>query len=109
MRGYRGDEERTAEAMRDGFYRTGDVASQDADGYVTYVGRADDVFKASDYRISPFERESVLIEVLGADRAEALRSPARGPGPLSRRVRAWDGIVHVGDLGSRFGDLGDEG
>jgi acyl-CoA synthetase (AMP-forming)/AMP-acid ligase II len=109
MRGYRGDEERTAEAMRDGFYRTRDVASQDADGYVTYVGRADDVFKAGDYRISPFERESVLIEVLGADRAEALRRPARGPGPLSRRVRAWDGIVHVGDLGSRFGDLGDEG
>ena len=43
-------------------YRTGDVAQRDADGYYTYVGRADDVFKASDYRISPFELESVLIE-----------------------------------------------
>lgn len=44
------------------YYRTGDVASRDAEGWFTYVGRADDVFKASDYRISPFELESVLIE-----------------------------------------------
>jgi acetyl-CoA synthetase len=43
-------------------YRTGDVASRDAGGYLTYVGRSDDVFKAADYRISPFELESVLIE-----------------------------------------------
>ena len=43
-------------------YRTGDVMSRDADGYFTFVGRADDVFKASDYRISPFELESALIE-----------------------------------------------
>ena len=43
-------------------YRTGDVMSRDADGYLTFVGRGDDVFKASDYRISPFELESALIE-----------------------------------------------
>jgi acetyl-CoA synthetase len=43
-------------------YRTGDVATRDAAGNFTYVGRADDVFKASDYRISPFELESVLVE-----------------------------------------------
>jgi len=43
-------------------YRTGDVMSKDADGYYTFVGRADDVFKASDYRISPFELESALVE-----------------------------------------------
>ena len=48
--------------MRDGHYHTGDVAVRDADGYITYVGRADDVFKSSDYRISPFELESALIE-----------------------------------------------
>jgi acetyl-CoA synthetase len=62
MTGYLGDPERTAEAMADGFYHTGDVATQDADGYITYVGRTDDVFKASDYKISPFELESALIE-----------------------------------------------
>jgi acetyl-CoA synthetase len=62
MVGYRDDAERNAEAMAGGYYHTGDVASRDSDGYITYVGRADDVFKASDYRISPFELESVLIE-----------------------------------------------
>jgi len=62
MVGYRDDAERNAEAMLGGRYHTGDVASRDEDGYITYVGRADDVFKASDYRISPFELESVLIE-----------------------------------------------
>src|SRR5690606_18336246 len=61
MVGYRDDADRTAESTRGGFYRTGDVATVDSDGYITYVGRADDVFKASDYRISPFELESVLI------------------------------------------------
>lgn len=62
MLGYKDDPERNAEVMRDGVYRTGDVASRDENGYITYVGRSDDVFKASDYRISPFELESVLIE-----------------------------------------------
>ncbi|MFD8481151.1 AMP-binding protein [Kitasatospora sp. NPDC059673] len=75
MRGYRGDPERTADAMRDGHYRTGDVAAQDADGYITYVGRADDVFKASDYRISPFELESVLIEHPAVAEAAVVPSP----------------------------------
>jgi acetyl-CoA synthetase len=66
MVGYADDAERNAEAgltgEPGGHYRTGDVASRYAEGYITYVGRADDVFKASDYRISPFELESVLIE-----------------------------------------------
>jgi acyl-coenzyme A synthetase/AMP-(fatty) acid ligase len=43
MTGYRGDEERAAEAMRGGYYHTGDVASRDAEGYLTYIGRTDDV------------------------------------------------------------------
>lgn len=62
MVGYIDNPDKTAEVMRDGYYRTGDTAARDADGYLTFVGRADDVFKASDYRISPFELESVMIE-----------------------------------------------
>ncbi len=62
MAEYIGDPEKTAEACRDGFFHTGDIASRDADGIVSYVGRTDDVFKASDYKISPFEVESVLLE-----------------------------------------------
>ena len=75
MRGYRDDEQRTAEVMRNGFYHTGDVASRDSDGYITYVGRSDDVFKASDYRISPFELESVLIEHPAVAEAAVVPSP----------------------------------
>ena len=62
MSGYRDDPHRNAEALSGGYYHTGDVATLDDDGYITYVGRTDDVFKASDYKISPFELESVLIE-----------------------------------------------
>lgn len=75
MTGYHGDAARTAEAMADGYYRTGDVGSVDADGYITYVGRADDVFKASDYRISPFELESVLLEHESVAEAAVVPSP----------------------------------
>ena len=75
MPGYQGDDTRTADAMRGGWYRTGDVARRDADGSITYVGRADDVFKASDYRISPFELESVLIEHPAVAEAAVVPSP----------------------------------
>ncbi len=75
MTGYTGDPDRAAAAMRDGYYHTGDVASRDGDGYITYVGRTDDVFKASDYRISPFELESVLIEHEAVAEAAVVPSP----------------------------------
>jgi acetyl-CoA synthetase len=75
MPGYADAPEKNAEVMRDGFYRTGDVASRDAEGYITYVGRADDVFKASDYRISPFELESLLIEHPAVAEAAVVPSP----------------------------------
>jgi acetyl-CoA synthetase len=77
MTGYRDEPERNDDAMRAGFYHTGDVASCDDDGYITYVGRADDVFKASDYRISPFELESVLIEHPAVAEAAVVPSPDR--------------------------------
>lgn len=60
--GYYGDAAKNAETFRDGYYHTGDIAERDEDGYLTYIGRSDDVFKASDYRLSPFELESVVIE-----------------------------------------------
>ncbi|WP_281356542.1 AMP-binding protein [Amycolatopsis anabasis] len=77
MVGYADDDERTATAFAGGYYHTGDVGSVDEDGYVTYVGRTDDVFKASDYRISPFELESVLLEHDAV--AEAAVVPAPDP------------------------------
>ena len=75
MVGYADAPEKTAEVMRAGHYHTGDVAQRDAEGYITYVGRADDVFKASDYRISPFELESVLIEHPAVAEAAVVPSP----------------------------------
>jgi acetyl-CoA synthetase len=106
MTGYQDDPERDAEAMRGGFYHSGDVATSDSDGYITYVGRTDDVFKASDYRISPFELESVLIEHPAIAEAAVVPSPdpirlavpkayvilagAAAPGPeLARDIMAF--------------------
>lgn len=62
MVGYADDGARTREALGGDYYRTGDEARRDEDGYFHFVGRGDDVFKSSDYRISPFELESVLVE-----------------------------------------------
>ena len=92
MTGYRDDPELTAEVTRGGYYHTGDVAARDADGYITYVGRTDDVFKASDYRISPFELESVLIE--HPDVAEAAVVPS--PDPLRLAVPKAFVILRTG-------------
>ena len=74
MQGYQ-DEGGGILALRQSVYRTGDVATIDDDGYLTYVGRADDVFKSSDYRISPFELESALIEHPAVAEAAVIPSP----------------------------------
>ena len=75
MAGYAGDDEKTQAALGGTYYRTSDVARRDADGYLWYVGRADDVFKASDYRISPFELESALLEHPAVAEAAVVPSP----------------------------------
>ncbi|HZK88635.1 MAG TPA: AMP-binding protein [Stellaceae bacterium] len=74
MQGYQGDDGAVL-PVAGAAYRTGDVALRDADGYFTYVGRADDVFKAADYRISPFELESALIEHVAVAEAAVVPSP----------------------------------
>jgi acetyl-CoA synthetase len=107
MTGYRGDRERNAQAMAGGYYHTGDVAARDADGYITYIGRTDDVFKASDYKISPFELESVLIEHPAVAEAAVVPAPdsvrlavpkayiALAPGYAPTRETAHDILQHA--------------
>ncbi len=75
MDGYVDDPERMAAATAGGFYRTGDEATIDGDGYIHFVGRGDDVFKSSGYRISPFELESVLVEHDAVAEAAVVPSP----------------------------------
>jgi acetyl-CoA synthetase len=75
MAGYLDSPERSAELLDGAFYRTSDVATRDADGYFWYVGRADDVFKSSDYRVSPFELESALLEHESVAEAAVVPSP----------------------------------
>lgn len=75
MAGYEDDPGLTAEVTRGGHYHTRDVATRDADGYFRFVGRTDDLFKASDYRISPFELESVLVEHPAVAEAAVVPSP----------------------------------
>jgi acetyl-CoA synthetase len=77
MQGYQGQEQASVRALatEESVYRTGDVAAMDDDDYLTYIGRADDVFKSSDYRISPFELESILIEHPAVAEAAVVPSP----------------------------------
>lgn len=75
MKSYYGDAAKTADAFRGGYYHTGDMASRDKRGTITYVGRDDDVFKSSDYRLSPFELESVLLEHPAVAEAAVVPSP----------------------------------
>ena len=97
MAGYAGEDEKTRAALGGAYYRTSDVARRDADGYLWYVGRADDVFKASDYRISPFELESALLEHPAV--AEAAVVPS--PDPIKLAVPKAFVVLKPGQAASR--------
>jgi acetyl-CoA synthetase len=103
---YYRDQAKTARAIHDGWYHTGDTAWRDEDGYFWYVGRNDDVIKSSGYRIGPFEIESVLLEheavrecavtgvpdeVRGAAvKATIVLAPGfEGTGELTKELQAW--------------------
>ena len=86
---YANNEAASANAMRNGYYHTSDVALRRDDGYLVYVGRSDDVFKSSDYRLSPFEIESVLIE------HEAIAEAAVVPSPDALRASVPKAFVTV--------------
>lgn len=72
---YLGDTERRARAFKHGLYYTGDKAYRDEEGYIWFVGRNDDVIKASDYRVGPFEVESVMVEHEAVVEAAVVGSP----------------------------------
>ena len=74
MQGYQGEDGELSGADGD-LYRSGDVVFSDDEGYLTFVGRSDDVFKSSDYRISPFELESILLEHESVAEAAVVPSP----------------------------------
>jgi acetyl-CoA synthetase len=62
FRGYLHDEERYAKCFVDGWYLTGDLAKRDAEGYFTFIGRADDIIKTAGHMVGPFEVENALME-----------------------------------------------
>jgi len=65
MRGYYKDPKGTSEVLRDGYYRTGDLATVDEDGFIYIVGRARDIIKSAGFRISPYEIENLICEMEG--------------------------------------------
>lgn len=73
--GYYRDADRNLKVFGDQLYLTGDLMSRDDDGVFTYVGRADDLFKASDYKLSPFELENGLMGFPSISEVAVVPSP----------------------------------
>ncbi|HZJ54731.1 MAG TPA: AMP-binding protein [Myxococcaceae bacterium] len=84
--GYLGDETTNAAALRGDFYVTGDRAVRDEDGYLWFVGRADDVIKTSGYRVGPFEVESALLEHPAVAESAVVGVPDE---KLGQRIKAF--------------------
>ena len=82
FRGYWQDEDQTAEVFRHGWYYTGDRGHRDEDGYIWFVGRADDVILSAAYRIGPFEVESALLEHPAVVEAAVVGKPDRERGHI---------------------------
>ncbi|MHA7828977.1 MAG: acetate--CoA ligase [Roseovarius sp.] len=82
MRAYLNEEARYAKCFRDGWYLSGDLAMRDADGYVWFVGRTDDLIKSSGHLIGPFEVESTLIEHDAVAEAGVIGIPDEAAGEI---------------------------
>jgi acetyl-CoA synthetase len=102
MLGYEDDWGKTIDPATGGYYRTRDVAARDADGYYTYVGRSDDVFKSSEHRISPFELESVV------DEHEAVAAAAVVPSPDPLRLAVPKAVIELAEGFEPSGELAHE-
>ena len=96
MQGYQGDDGKLSGADGD-LYRSGDVVFADDEGYLTFVGRSDDVFNSSDYRISPFELESVLLEHELVAKAAVVPAPIRSGWPFRKPMCCWWGAERSTD------------
>ena len=99
MMEYYRNPEKTADAIHDGWYHTGDTAWRDEDGYLWYVGRNDDVIKSSGYRIGPFEIESVMLEheAVREVAVTGVPDPVRGKA-VKATVVLQDGVEPNDDL-----------
>ncbi len=91
MSGYLNDDDRTTSARSGGYFHTGDVAERAADGTITFIGRTDDIFKSSDFKISPFEVESVLLQ------HPAVAESAVVPAPDATRLSVVKAYIALAD------------
>ncbi len=97
------EEERYKKCFADGYYLAGDLAKRDADGYLWFIGRADDVIKSSGHLIGPFEVESVLMEHQAVAEAGVIGVPDDVAGELVKAfISLRKGFTASEDLGDEI-------